>query len=118
MYFEGISFVCGVSVESHEAHTCYVVGGEGTEVLRFVVVLDDPVVDASHCLHKVSQSSSIVRSAFVDKLVIHEGPDAFILVHVRPVVEVDQSLAFELPGDVLVEVRHVAHGVSAVRVYL
>lgn len=96
VYFEGVSFVCWVSMECHDAHPRNVISCKRTEVLRPVVLFDDPVVDPSNCFNKVSQSSPIVRSSFVDKLVINKGPNPFILMHMRPIVQINESLAFKL----------------------
>ena len=83
-------------MDGHDAHARYVVGCKGTEVLWFVVLLDDPVIYPSDGFHKVSQSSSIVRRAFVNKLVLNKRPDSFILMHMRAIVKVNKSFAFKL----------------------
>ena len=93
-------------------------GCERAEVLTVVVDLHLPVVDPCHCLYEICHSSSFVGTRLVDKLVVDEGPYPLVLVHVGSDVEVDHALSVELRGQVLKKIRHIGHGISAMRVYL
>lgn len=81
------------AVDCHDPHPCQVVGRIHTEVLWLVLLLNNPVVYSSHRLHKVSQSSSVIRGRFIDKFVVDKRPYSFILMHMRPNIEIDQSFA-------------------------
>lgn len=89
VYLEVVFFIERVASEGHDAHSCEIVCGVDAEILRLVVVLDDEVVHASHCLHEVGQSAAVVRRRLVHEFVINEGPNSLILVHVRSDVKVD-----------------------------
>lgn len=94
MDLEELIFLESVASDGHDAHSSDVVGRVYAEILRFVVFLYDEVVHSANCLHEIGQSAAIVRRTFVYELVVHEGPDPFVLVHVGTDVEVDQALAF------------------------
>lgn len=115
---EGLCLVLSIARDSHYPHPCKIVSRIYTEILRLVVLLNDEVVHPSYCLHKIGQSPSIVRRSLIHELVVDQGPDAFILMHVRPDVKIDQSLALVWRGEPLIQIRHVPHGVPAVRVHL
>ena len=118
MDLEELIFFQGAASDSHDAHSSDVVGGVNTEIFWLVVFLNDEVVHSAHCLHEVRQSAAIVRRTLVHKLVVHEGPDPFVLEHVGTYVELDQAVSFVRSGKPLIEIWHVLHGVSAVRVVL
>ena len=116
--FEGIGWLPRVARESQYAHARDVVGRKHTEVLRLVVLLHLPVVHPGHCLHEVDHSAPVVGGRLIHKGIADEGPDPFILMHMRPDVHIHQSLPIDLPRQLLEQVRHRLHGVSAVRVHL
>lgn len=94
MDLEELIFFQSVASDGHDAHSSDVVGRVYAEVLRFVVFLNDKVVHSADCLHEIGHSAPIVGRTLVHKLVVYEGPDSLVLVHVGTNVKVDQALAF------------------------
>jgi hypothetical protein len=115
---ESLCLVLSIARNSHYPHSCKIVRSINTEILRFVVFLNDEVVHATHCLHKISQSPSIVRRGLIHELVVDQGPDALILMHVGSDVKIDQTLTFVWRGEPLIQIRHVPHGIPAMRIHL
>ena len=115
---EGNLLLYWTSWNRHDAHPCDVVGREGAEVLAVVVDLHLPIVDPCHCLHEICHSSSFIRTRLIDELIVDEGPYPFVLVHVGSDVQIHHAPPVELSWQVLKKIRHVRHGVSAMRVHL
>jgi hypothetical protein len=90
---ESFLLIIGVSGNSHDSHSCDVIGGVDAEILWLIVFFDNPIIDSSNCFHKIGQPSSIVRRTFIYKLVVDEGPNTLVLMHVRANVEVHKPLS-------------------------
>ena len=71
-------------------------GCEGAEVLAVVVYLHLPVVDSCHCLYEICHSSSFVGARLIDELIVDEGPDSLVLVHVGSDVQIHHAPSVEL----------------------
>lgn len=95
-HFETFSLRFGISSDCQSTHPCDVVSGIDTEVLRFIVGLYLPVVDSGHSFDQVDHSSPLIRRRLINKLVVDEWPNTFILMHMRTDIEVHHSLPLEL----------------------
>lgn len=115
---EELIFFQRVACNRHDSHSSNIVRRVYTKIFWLVVFLNDEVVHSTYCLHEIGQPSSIVGRTLIHKLVVHKGPDPFILVHVGADVKIDKSLPFIGSRQPLVEIRHVFHSIAAMRVNL
>ena len=100
------------------SHPRYIVSSINTEIFRFVIRLNLPIVDSSNSFNKINKSSSFIRRRLINKLIVDKRPYSLILMHVRSNIEINHSFSIELGWKIFIKIWHICQGISTMRIYL